>query len=234
MSPPRSAQHKHGATRVTTRTCAASASNLVCVARSLLSLSARVVSSFVVRPSVHVFLHIAWRAMSSQFGGRDALFRKALKALHVQLREALVEAELDDLVVLRSFPRASLSRLEVFEGGQRSAAYDQVWLTERRGIAVGDAVEPDDSTTIGTSSRWVQLTIDGATIGTSLDWWSWFERLFPWRGKRGREGKRSKTGLAVVASAESAVISMDDRIGADSGFSGILWDETFQNTFPPL
>ena len=99
---------------MTTRTCAASASKLVCVARFALPLgTCRVL--VCCASSVHVFLHIAWRAMSSQFGGRDALFRKALKALPVQLREALVEAELDDPVVLRSFPRASLSRLEVFE-----------------------------------------------------------------------------------------------------------------------
>ena len=84
----------------------------------------------------------------------------------------MVEAELDDPVVLRSFPRASLSRIEVFEGGQRSAAYDQVWQTEGRGIAVGDAVEPDDAT----------------TIGTSLDRWSWFRAPLSPAREREREG----------------------------------------------
>ena len=58
-----------------------------------------------------------------------------MKALPVQLREALVEAELDDPVVLRSFPRASLSRLGVVEGGHRAYAYEQALGT---GDVVGD------------------------------------------------------------------------------------------------
>ena len=99
--------------------------------------------------------------MSSQ--GRDGLFRKALKALPVQLREALVEAELDDPVVLRSFPRASLSRLGVHEGGRRSATYAQVWQT-------GD--DTTGTTTLGTTAMdtttiGIRTTLDGtATVGT--------------------------------------------------------------------
>ena len=48
------------------------------------------------------------------------LFRKALKGLPTTLLPALVEAELDDPVVLRSFPRASAVRLGVHEGGRRA------------------------------------------------------------------------------------------------------------------
>ena len=68
---------------------------------------------------------LALRSTCSQLTGCDALFRKALKALPVQLREALVEAELDDPVVLRSFPRASQLRLGICEGEHRAYAQEQ-------------------------------------------------------------------------------------------------------------
>ena len=50
----------------------------------------------------------------------------------MHFREALVEAELDDPVVLRSFPRASLSRPGTCEGGHRACAYEQA-------LGTGDA-----------------------------------------------------------------------------------------------
>ena len=50
--------------------------------------------------------------MSSQ---GDVLFSKVLKGLPTALLAELVEAELDDQAVLRSFPRASAVRLGVHE-----------------------------------------------------------------------------------------------------------------------
>ena len=158
--------------------------------------------------------------MSSKLGGRDGLFRKALKSLPVQLREALVEAELDDPVVLRSFPRASLSRLGVHEGGRRSAAYVQVWQTDAvtsmgtagtttLGITtIGISSMVGGAATVGTiggaTSGGVSIggatmgtdaidgapTIGGATFGYSCDWWSKCERPFPRCGKEGASKTR--------------------------------------------
>ena len=122
-------------------------------------------SSFVVRLRLRRLAH-RLRAMSSQ--GRDGLFRNAL-------------AELDDPAVLRSFPRASLSRLGVHEGGRRSATYAQVWQTgaDTTGTStigtttIGISTTVDRTATIGTIvelrvvvSRLVELTIGGATMGT--------------------------------------------------------------------
>ena len=78
----------------------------------------------------------------------------------MQLREALVEAELDDPVVLRSFPRASLSRLGVHEGGRRSATYAQVWQT-------GD--DTSGRTTLGTTS----MDTTTIVVATTLDGRRW-------------------------------------------------------------
>ena len=48
------------------------------------------------------------------------MFSRSMKRLPSLLQEALLEAELDDPVVLRSFPRASVGRLGLFEGGTRA------------------------------------------------------------------------------------------------------------------
>ena len=146
--------------------------------------------------------------MSSQ--GRDGLFRKALKALLVQLREALVEAELDDPVVLRSFPRASLSRLEVHEGGVRlytlrfgrQATMVQLRWVQLRLILLrlvllrrwmvqlvrfGGATSGIGSiggATMGTESIDGTVTIGGATMGTTVIAGANASALFPGAGKR--------------------------------------------------
>ena len=57
-------------------------------------------------------------AMLSSQG--DSLFRKALRDLPSTLREALVAAELDDPVVLRSFPMYDAVKLGICEGGKRA------------------------------------------------------------------------------------------------------------------
>ena len=51
----------------------------------------------------------------------DGLFRKALKGLPATLLAALVDAELDNPVVLRSFPRATAARLGLLEGARFGA-----------------------------------------------------------------------------------------------------------------
>ena len=199
-------------------------------------------SSFVVRLRLRRPAH-RLRAMSSQ--GRDGLFRKALKALPVQLREALVEAELDDPVVLRSFPSASLSRQGVHEGGRRSATYAQVWqtgddtsgrttlgTTSMDNITIGIATTLDGTVgtiggatsgigsiggaTMGTEAIDGTVTIGGATMGTVAIGGASASAPFPGAGKRAR-GKRAKS---AVPSAECANFPMVERVETESGFSG--------------
>ena len=159
----------------------------------------------------------------------------------MQLREALVEAELDDPVVLRSFPRASLSRLGVHEGGRRSAFYAQVWQT-------GD----DSTTTLGTTSIdittiGIATTLDGtvgaiggatsgigsiggATMGTKVIAGANASAPFPGTGMRAR-AKRAKS---AISSAVCANFPMVERIETESGFSGNWRDEKVQNLLAKL
>ena len=83
-----------------------------------------------------------------------------MKGLPTSLRVALTDAELDDPVVLRSYPRASAERLGVHEGGRRAHVLGQ---TVCSGVAVGDTTGLD-----GVASPTVDFAIMGfATMGTA-------------------------------------------------------------------
>ena len=128
--------------------------------------------------------------MSSQ---GDVLFRKALKWLPTVLLAALVEAELDDPVVLRSFPRIRGRTSRTHSGAGR-----WYWC-----CIIGDTTEPSSAITamIGaaTGGRTViDATATGAaTIGAAT-------MGFGGIGKRAR-GKRSRG--AGKPSAAGAVFS---------------------------
>ena len=66
--------------------------------------------------------------MFSQVQG-DVVFRRALRALPGPVQEALVRAELDDPVLLRSFRPASLEKLGLFEGGLRAHVLERLFPT---------------------------------------------------------------------------------------------------------
>ena len=173
--------------------------------------------------------------MSSQ--GRDALFRKALKALpeHAS-RSALVEAELDDPVVLRSFPRASLARLGVHEGGRRAATYAQVWQsgvvttgistqitasysTTTMGIAtsqdgtvgtVGGAMSRIGSVggaMLGTEAIKGTETIGEATMGTTVSAGASVSTPLPWCGKAGASETREISPVHRISSELRGFVS---------------------------
>ena len=159
--------------------------------------------------SVHVLLHFALRALSSQLTG----------CLPVQPREALVEAELDDPVVLRCFPRASLSRLGICEGGHRVYAYEQALGT---GDVVGDtSAHVCESPTasdvlvrpIGAMATMGTLTI-GSAVGTGIH---------GTRGGTGSSGKRArgKRSKAAQSASVSSSVPVISPLVSESGVGGV-------------
>ena len=78
----------------------------------------------------------------------DGVFRRALRALPEPLVKALVEAELDDPVLLRSYRPASLAKLGLCKGGKRVHELERFFPTE----AVEASTVCDVTAVLGTST----------------------------------------------------------------------------------
>ena len=77
------------------------------------------------------------------FAQGDVLFGKAARSLPGPLREAVLAAELDDPVLLRSFPLASLEKLGCVEGGRRADALRKLGVGPAHHIKLDDEVSVD-------------------------------------------------------------------------------------------
>ena len=76
------------------------------------------------------------------------MFRRALRALPEPLVKALVEAELDDPVLLRSYRPGSLAKLGLCKGGKRVHELERFFPTE----AVEASTVGDVTAVLGTST----------------------------------------------------------------------------------
>ena len=115
---------------------------------SVLSASSTCVAHFAL------LRHVLCLRSLCVFSQGDSLFRKALKGLPTSLLAALVDAELDDPVVLRSIRSASWG-----PRGRTSRILGTV-------VAGGDTIVPDGETSTTTDYA-ITATIGTTTIGTA-------------------------------------------------------------------